>query len=58
MNKKGFSLSLETVVVAIIVLIVLILVAFFVLKYGGLLGSSLRDQANNSIALLPKPQAP
>ncbi len=54
MNKKAFSLSLETVVIAIIVLIALVLIVVFILKYGGQLGSILGEQANTSAALLPK----
>ena len=34
MSKKGVSLPLETVVVAVLVLVVLALVLFFVIKYG------------------------
>ena len=46
-------MSMETIVILIIVLIVLILVVFFVLKYGGGLGSVIKDQASNSVSLLP-----
>lgn len=53
-NKKGVSLSLETIVIAILVLLALILVVFFIVKYGGQLGSSIKEQANISASLLPK----
>ncbi len=52
MNKKAVSLSLETLVIAILILIVLALVAFFVIKYGNLVGSNLRDQAQTGSALI------
>jgi len=58
MHKKGVSLPLETIVIAIIVLIVLILVIFFIVKYGGQLGSSLGEQARQSTSLLPNVTAP
>ena len=54
MNKKAVSLSFETVIIAIIVLVVLALVVFFILKYGGQLGSALGEQAKANAALLPE----
>jgi len=54
MNKKAVSMSLETVVVAIIVLIVLFVIGFFVIKYGGDLGNVIKTQANTSASLIPK----
>ena len=58
MQKKGVSLPLETVVIAIIVLVVLVLVIFFIARYGGQLGSSIGDQAKQSTNLLPNLSAP
>lgn len=58
MDKKAFSLSLETVVVAILVLIALFLIAFFVIKYGSQLGYNLKEQANASASLLTNVSAP
>ncbi len=58
MNKKAVSLSLETLVIAIVVLIVLFLVAFFIVKYGGQAGSIFGEQARTSTFLLPNQTAP
>lgn len=52
MSKKGVSLSLETVVIAIIILVVLAAVLFFIIKYGGNLGTMFSQQAGQSSALL------
>ncbi len=54
MNKKAVSLSLETVVIAIIVLVVLTFIVLFIIRQGGQLGSVLGEQANTSASLLPK----
>ncbi len=58
MSKKGFSLSLETVVIAIVILVAAILIIFFILKYGGQLISGIGQQAKSSTALLPNITAP
>ncbi len=58
MNKKAVSLSLETVVIAVIVLVVLALILFFILKYGGYLGSNIGEQAKQSSSLLTDITAP
>lgn len=54
MHKKGVSLSLETIVIAILVLFALALIVFFIVKYGGSLSQSIKQQANISVSLLPK----
>lgn len=58
MNKKAVALSLETLIIAILVLVALALIVFFILKYGGYLGSSIGEQAKQSTALLPNITAP
>ncbi len=58
MDKKAVAISLETLIIAIIVLVVLTLIVFFILKYGGYLGSSIGEQAKQSASLLPNITAP
>ncbi len=58
MNKKGTSLALETIIIAIIILVVIALVIIFIIKYGGSVSNMLVDQANTSASLIPKTNAP
>ena len=58
MSKKGFSLSLETVAIAIIILVVAFFIIFFILKYGGQLTFGIGQQAKSSTALLPNITGP
>ena len=58
LRKKGVSLSLETIVIAIIILIVLILIVTFIIKFGADTIPIIGNQANNSASLLkdiPRP---
>jgi len=49
-SKKGFSISLETVIIAIIILVVLAFLIIFFYKYGGSLSSFLGDRTDSAIA--------
>ena len=50
-SKKGVSLSIETVVIALIVVVVLVVVIIFFYKNGGSLFNSLSDRVNSAIAM-------
>ncbi len=60
MDKKGVSLSFETIVVLIIILVALALIIFFVFRNYTDIFNSFRQQANATTSLargvsIPKP---
>jgi len=49
-SKKGFSISLETIVVTIIILVVLVVIIIFFYTSGGSLFSFLGDRTDSAVS--------